>query len=381
MRVKNKNGDTHILGKGNINLDIHYLFLFLGTFRDFSIRHIKGGAQMALPRSKYVQEGKPGVFHCFSRCVRRAFLYGFDSYSGRDYSHRKAWIVNRLRLLASIFAIDVCNYSVMENHYHTILRVRPDIASSWSAHDVASRWLTLFPKYHRLKGLANSPLEDRISALLLDPQLIETLRSRLSSLSWFMGCLNEFIARAANKEDDVKGRFWESRFKCQALLDDAAIAACMVYVDLNPIRAGLAKTPEESDFTSIQQRIRAWYKNTLTSATEPTSDSHDWLCPISSLNNPQGILPMTTAEYLDMVDRSGRMIRLDKQGAMDPHLSPILLRIGVNSDAWPVTISCFGDKFSLAAGVIANLRDFAHQLGRRWFKGIAQARAAFLPST
>ncbi|MBN2321607.1 MAG: transposase, partial [Acidobacteria bacterium] len=82
---------------------------------------------MALPRSKYVQEGKEGVYHCFCRCVRRAFLYGFDAHSGRDYSHRKEWLVNRLRHLASIFALDVCAYSVMDNHYHTILRTRPDI--------------------------------------------------------------------------------------------------------------------------------------------------------------------------------------------------------------------------------------------------------------
>ena len=84
-----------------------------------------------------------------------------------------------------------------------------------------------------------------------------------------MGRLNEFIARAANKEDSVKGRFWESRFKCQNLLDDAAIAACMVYVDLNPIRAALAATPEESDFTSIQERIRAWHKEMMASASVP----------------------------------------------------------------------------------------------------------------
>ena len=62
---------------------------------------------MALPRSKYVQEGIEGVYHCFSRCVRRAFLYGYDAYSGRDYSHRKEWLVNRLRQLAAIFAIVV----------------------------------------------------------------------------------------------------------------------------------------------------------------------------------------------------------------------------------------------------------------------------------
>ena len=224
---------------------------------------------MALPRSAYVQEGQEGVFHCFSRCVRRAFLCGFDPVTQRDFSHRKTWLVDRLRLLASIFAIEVCAYAVMENHYHTILRTRPDIVATWSDREVATRWLTLFPHYSRKKDSVEPPSEQQISALAENTERIAELRKRLSSLSWFMGRLNEFIARAANKEDNVKGRFWESRFKCLTLLDDAAIAACMVYVDLNPIRAGLADTPEESDFTSIQERIRAWHKEMM--ATESVS--------------------------------------------------------------------------------------------------------------
>ena len=109
--------------------------------------------------------------------------------------------------------------------------------------------------------------------------------------------LNEFIARAANKEDGVKGRFWESRFKCQVLLDIAAIAACMVYVDLNPIRAGIAATPEESDFTGIQERIRTWKETTTLFSPTYNSNYHNhdnndpisssWLCPISSESNRQ----------------------------------------------------------------------------------------------
>src|SRR5512136_1211312 len=140
---------------------------------------------MGLPRSQYVQEGEEGVYHCFSRCVRRAFLCGFDQLTGRDFSHRKAWIVDRLRFLAAIFAIDVCAYAVLYNHYHTILRTRPDLARLWSDLEVAKRWLTLFPKLPKRRCKALPPLEDQISALASCPERIAVLRSRLSSLSWF----------------------------------------------------------------------------------------------------------------------------------------------------------------------------------------------------
>jgi hypothetical protein len=261
------------------------------------------------------------------------------------------------------------------------------------------------------------PREEEICALADRPERIAQLRQRLCSLSWFMGRLNEFIARAANKEDKVKGRFWEARFKCQALLDEAAIASCMVYVDLNPIRAGVAGTPEESDFTSIQERIRAWRKETMTTASalteaaaqdmqfssvgrRPTAPKNTaeipdpipdrvsvsahpldgWLCPIQSESGRRGILQMTAAEYFDLVDKSGRMTRSDKRGAIDADLAPTLLRIGANPDAWLETVSRFGSKFRLAAGLVSNLRNFADQLGRRWLQGAATARAAFASS-
>jgi putative transposase len=361
---------------------------------------------MGLPRSRYVQDGQEGVYHCFSRCVRRAFLYGVDTLTGQDFSHRKAWLVDRLRHLAAIFAIEVCAYAVMANHYHTILRTRPDIVAKWSDQEVAARWLRLFPRHRDLSGMPIPPTDKEICALADRPERIAELRRRLSSLSWFMGRLNEFIARAANKEDNVKGRFWESRFKCQALLDLAAIASCMVYVDLNPVRAGVAATPEESDFTSIQERIRAWRKQTATILSlpdaEPTCDmqsgvpettaevspildlppaSDEWLCPIQSESQRRGILDMTTEEYFDLVDKSGRMTRADKPGAIDADLAPILLRIGTNPDKWLDTITHFGSKFRLAAGRASSLSNFADRLGRRWFQGAATARVAFASSS
>jgi REP element-mobilizing transposase RayT len=373
---------------------------------------------MSLPRSKYVKDGQEGVYHCFSRCVRRAFLYGHDALTNRDFSHRKTWIVRRLRHLAAVFAIEVCAYAIMENHYHTILRLRPDIVATWSDWEVATRWLTLFPRHRTIDGSALPPTDLDVRALTHAPERIAQLRQRLCSLSWFMGRLNEFIARAANKEDQVKGRFWESRYKCQVLLDDASIAACMVYVDLNPIRAGLAATPEESDFTSIQERIRSWQKDTRTEDSAFTQAQHirpgspstdmsipenageslklseeiesvlghplyadtssaNWLCPISSDSKKRGILQMTPAEYFDLVDQSGRMTRSGKRGAINADLMPILLRIGANPDAWLETISRFGSRFRLAAGLLSNLRNFANRLGRRWIAGVAVARTAF----
>jgi len=102
-----------------------------------------------------------------------------------------------------------------------------------------------------------------------------------------------------------------------------------------------------------------------------------WLCPIQSNTHRRGILQMTEADYFNLVDQSGRLLRADKRGAIDPQLAPILLRIGANPQAWIDTISRFGPNFRLAAGLIASLRDFADQLGKRWFVGIAAARAAF----
>jgi hypothetical protein len=252
------------------------------------------------------------------------------------------------------------------------------------------------------------PLEEDIRALASYPERIAKLRQRLSSVSWFMAKLDEFIARAANKEDGVKGRFWESRFKCQTLLDEAARCSCMVYVDLNLIRAALASTPEDSDFTSIQERIQAWRNEimqTISNAKpadqninadstcdnpaplaipKPLSaaspDFKPWLCPISSDSKNRGILSITTPEYIDLVDRSGRVIQQGKLGFIDPDLAPIMLRIGVNPDAWLETISRFGSIFHVAAGSLPNLRTFADRIGRKRLKGVSAARFAFVSS-
>lgn len=145
-------------------------------------------------------------------------------------------------------------------------------------------------------------------------------------ISWFMKDLNEPITRQANVEDGCTGRFWEGRFKSQALLDEAALIACMAYVDLNPLRAKISNTPEKSEFTSVKKRVEAAKK-----AEQPKE-----LMPFignERENQPTGIA-FKLIDYLDLVDLTGRVVREDKRGAIDLSLSPILQRIGVSHENW-----------------------------------------------
>ena len=209
---------------------------------------------MTQPRSQLVSLDDTPFYNITSRCVRRSFLCGVDKVNGKSYEHRRDWIEQRIRLLSSIFAIEIGAYSVMHNHLHLVIKLNTDEAKQWNMDEVLDRWCCLFkgaPIVQRyLKGDPLTPVErDAVSICA------ESYKQRLQSLSWFMKCLSEPIARQANKEDNCTGHFWESRFKSQALLTEEAVLSAMAYVDLNPVRACIADTPEVSDFTSIKERI------------------------------------------------------------------------------------------------------------------------------
>lgn len=327
---------------------------------------------MTIARKDIVVEGVEGLYHCISRCVRRAFLCGDDPYSGRSFEHRKAWIRNRLIKLSKSFGIEVCAYAVMSNHIHLVLRTRPDWVERWSDLETARRWLMIFPSPKARQEGRKQPESLEARVLAGDEKRISELRSRLGNVSWFMRCLNENIARRANLEDDCQGRFWEGRFKCQALLDEPAVLACLAYVDLNPIRAGLADTPEKSEFTSGYDRIHS-----QTAAKRPASGPGAWLCPIGDEGGPErrGILELSLLEYLEILDWTGRSLR--SGGGIPPHLDPILTRIGIDPIQWPRTAIGYGRLFQRVAGRVESIRKKAARLGRRWLCGLKAGETAF----
>src|SRR5688572_2079058 len=161
---------------------------------------------MGYARKNLVSLHDTPYYHCIGRCVRRAWLWGTDSYSGKDYSHRKQWVIERLEQLCSIFSVEVCAYAVMSNHYHLVLHVDAERARGWGQHQVVARWTLLFRAPNLVKRWQSGEASDAESRAAV--AIIEGWRVRLHDVSWFMRCLNEHLARRANIEDECTGCFW-----------------------------------------------------------------------------------------------------------------------------------------------------------------------------
>lgn len=334
---------------------------------------------MTFARSSQIDISISPYYHCMTRCVRRSYLCGHDEETGRDYSHRKSWIVSRIKYLTSIFAIHVCAYAIMSNHYHLVLFVNDTKAQNWQSEEIIARWGQVFPQDAKtIKYLSAKEAENKISLW----------RLRLTDISWFMRCLNESIARYSNKEDDKKGRFWEGRFKSQALLDEGALLSAMVYVDLNPIRARIAETPETSDFTSIQDRLKMVFKQFK---DKPISKSIEEIC--DKVEQPKHLMPFlkggnnikhcfpsidfTLSDYLQLVDSTGRIIREDKKGAIPESISPILHRLQLNANTWLSMVKNLQTSFSYAIGHMAVLKEFGRHYCCQAPKGLKFASQSY----
>jgi REP element-mobilizing transposase RayT len=344
---------------------------------------------MAVARKEYVVENEVGVYHCISRCVRRAFLCGEDFYSGKNYEHRRGWIRKRLKELSEIFGIEVFSYAVMSNHLHVVIRNRPDSVGEWSDEEIVRRWCRLFPCGRDEAGNPLEPIAGYVKEFLSDAVRLKECRSRLSNISWFMRCLNEPIARRANKEDGCTGRFWEGRFKSQPLLDEGAILACMAYVDLNPVRAEMATGLEDSVFTSIYDRLEAKKaEERLAAAQKETviqveltemqkrcieeervkQEDAKWLVGFGSESSPFGG-DLSLEQYISLVEWTGQNIRADKVGYLPADLKPLLNRYDLDTERWVNNVADYGSLFYKIAGKVEQICNYAKKQGQKFFCG------------
>lgn len=352
-------------------------------------------------RSEIIDPTVVGIYHCWSRCVRRAFLCGHDPVSGKDYNHRRLWIWQMQRLLAGLFAIEVCFRSEMTNHIHLVLRNRPDVVKTWSDREVVVKWLTATKLAKSKDGIAHEPSAARVKIELLIPGRVKVLRTRLAHPSEFMGILCEHISRRSNREDECTGAFWDDRYKCRNLIDEASILVCGIYVDLNPIRAGEAQTPETSKHTSAYDRIRTRQLKHLAAKnpTKPFSGNQapdSWMCELTldqhmPVNDPRctssasarrasdkGLLTIDLDDYLKLLDASGRIVRDGKKGAIPDHLQPILDRLGVRAEMWGTLVNDYHQMFGNVVGSATEVSRLAAKTGKRWRRGKANCEAAFL---
>jgi REP element-mobilizing transposase RayT len=382
-----------------------------------------------MPRPLRCEIFKPkeiSILHVVQRCVRRAYLSGVDQVSGKDYSYRKEWIRQRIEKLASVFGIDVLAYSILSNHLHIVLRNRPDVVETWSDRQVAIRWLQIFPG-KRTEEQLGDPTTNDVDSLVNDGLRLEAIRTRLSDFSWFMKALSEPIARMANRQDNCTGSFWQGRFHAQRIIDEAALLACCMYVDLNPIRARMAVTPEKSKYTSAYDRIEARQGATIDSVAAPmqtinkeeaatifkTSTPEQlnerrkaaakrkgskvprdaWLSPLT-LNprahgpmahkqglraSDKGFLDVSLEDYLALLDWTGRQGRPDKRGKIPDNYQPILERLGIEPGMWCDLVWSFKKYFgrSRGAGSPDSLHEMAVAGDLRFHPGQRQSRACF----
>ena len=359
---------------------------------------------MTRARNQQVSLSATPYYHCISRCVRRAYLCGEDPVSQQNFDHRKLWLVEKVKELAAAFAIDVCAYAIMSNHYHLVLYVNETAAAGWTDDEVVKRWTRVFTHSQALLAtLENNPGSTAVEQHYR--RTVKQWRERLCDISWFMRCLNESIARRANREDECTGRFWEGRFKSQALLDEKALVTCMAYVDLNPVRAGLSASPEESDFTSIQERLVSHARRVRNKSTrqrrmlkhfafyhERKLQSGSSRTRLMSLNGEiqtpnQQSLPLSQQDYFDLVQWSSEQIlgRSEKTPMPSESVARVLDQLSVGREGWLESVTRFQKVFSLAAGGPGALKKFQQQRARvhvlkhkdKWIRGSGPARRLF----
>jgi len=288
---------------------------------------------MAIKRSEQIDTENGGYYHLISRCVRRAFLCGIDEKNGINYDYRRQWIEKRILELADIFSIEVYAYAVMHNHYHLVIYLDPKLSESWS-------------------------------------DLLATYRERLGSVPWLMKRINEPLAKMANKEDFCKDHFLGSRFKSQALLDETAALTCMAYVDLNPIRAGIAKSLPESEHTGIKKRLES---------LSPEKLEQTMTAIAGKVKNKTMVIKLR--DYVELVEWTGKAIIYPNKATFPPSLCATLNHMNLKQANWLGQVQGYGSHYHRFVGSIEQTRQKTTELKLKWLKGISQIQQLYNADT
>jgi len=295
----------------------------------------------------------------------------------------------------------------MSNHYHLVLFVNERQAMDWDDAEVIKRWTALFPRNAALVATLQKNKSSKSAQKRLQQQ-IGQWRERLMDISWFMRCVNETVARQANREDQCSGRFWEGRFKSQALLDEKALVTCMAYVDLNPIRAGVTDALENSDFTSIQERLinhvkkvkqRSYKQHRL--LTRRTTKHLVGRQPggkqakLRAMSDMEGIgetaLPITPQSYFDLLETTCKALQVTEHAQVRltdtfDEKNRLLSELGISGESWLKSVTGFHRHYSLAAGTESALLHFHESRiksgvslkhPQKWIRGVHSSRLLY----
>ncbi|MDB5390816.1 MAG: hypothetical protein JWM11_6462 [Planctomycetaceae bacterium] len=293
---------------------------------------------------------------------------------------------DRLKGLAALFAIDVCGFSIKDNHLHVLLKLDLARTKTWSPVEVVRRWLQLCPLRDR-HGKPVTVTAAWIAERAKDSARVEERRIRLSDLGWYMKSLKKPFAKRANREDACTGAFWQERYKSIGILDETGLLATCAYIDLNPVAAGLVPNREKSNHTSIKSRpdycATQGKLETLLGGSSYASCSNlekgHWLFPIEDRRDPNGngaagmLRGISLTGYLQLLGWSSRQLRPGKLTVSDD-VPDLLTRLQIDAGSWKSTLEkLLGTKKKIGSyfGDTARLNEVAVQRGTKFLKNVA----------
>jgi len=280
---------------------------------------------MRRPRSERIPHGQAGIWHIVSRCVRSSRLL--------EGAGSREWLSAAFASWLDVLAVDLLGYALMGNHVHVIVRTRPDVAAGWTPGEVRRRLVASAAVSDGRPGLpSEAPVGSRLSA----DELMDA-RALLSHPGAMLRAVKEGFARRLNRSEGTAGHVWESRYQDIALLDAGGVLACLVYVDLNPFRAGLVKDPKQSQFCSARHRLAVDKKapDAVLALRLTVLNGHPLLLGDGS---PAGSWAWTSGEVAELTDATARMIRTGS-GRLPSWANELLPRLGVAHEHWSERMS------------------------------------------